>query len=203
MRWQAAIAGVTTVSSVCLVANVPAFAQSDNRSVRESSASTAIARHAPGPVLRVYESERLHTGAPVAFPQNLTIPDVLRPTIERMLEQSPTFRRQVLRLVQAPGLIVRIGLLQGKPLSGVRARTEMDIADRSLVANVFIKPMENVVELIAHEFEHIIEQLDGVDLRARSALSGTGVWSCDDGSFETKRAVRVGRLVAEETQYRR
>jgi hypothetical protein len=203
MRWQAAIAVVTTVSSVCLVADVPAFAQSDSRSLPESSASPVIARHSPAPVLRVYESERPHAAASVAFPQKLTIPDVLRPTIERMLEQSPTFRRQVLRFAQAPGLMVRIALLQGKPSTGVRARTEMDIADRSLVANVFIKPMEDVVELIAHEFEHIIEQLDGVDLRARSAQSGTGVWSCDDGTFETKRAVRVGRLVAEETQYRR
>lgn len=203
MRWQAAIAVVTTVSSVCLVADVPAFAQSDSRSLPESSASPVIARHSPAPVLRVYESERPHAAASVAFPQNLTVPEIIRPTIERMLEQSPTFRRQALRIAQAPGLIVRLSLLQGAPASGVRARTDMDIADRSLVANVAIKQIENLVELIAHEFEHIIEQLDGVDLRARSAVSGTGVWNCDDGSFETKRAVRVGRLVAEETQHRR
>jgi hypothetical protein len=100
--------------------------------------------------------------------------------------------------------MVRMRLLHGNPTSGVRARTDIGIsADRRVIASVAIRPLENLPELIAHEFEHILEQIDGVDLRARSELAGTGVWNCDDGSFETVRAVRVGRAVARETASRR
>jgi len=56
--------------------------------------------------------------------------------------------------------------------------------------------------LIAHEIEHVIERLDGVDLRARAALPGTGVRLCDGGddAFETIRARRAGLAVAEEVR---
>ena len=45
-------------------------------------------------------------------------------------------------------------------------------------------------ELIAHEFEHVIEQLDGVDLAAHAALPHTGVTSIGHSTdiFETMRA---------------
>jgi len=51
-------------------------------------------------------------------------------------------------------------------------------------------------ELIAHEIEHIVEQLDGVDLEAQA---GNGaVWSSGHRTFETRRAIEVGRRVARE-----
>jgi hypothetical protein len=67
---------------------------------------------------------------------------------------------------------------------------------------VEIRVLDHLAELIAHEIEHVIEQIDGVDLRVQSLLPGTGVRSCMDGSFETVRAVRVGRRVAQETRTR-
>jgi hypothetical protein len=180
------------------------FAQSDSHLARESSAPAVIARHAPAPVMRVYGSDEPPTASSVELPVNLTFAEHFRPTIEAMLERSPTFRRQCLRIAQTPGLMVRMRLLHGNPTSGVRARTDIGIsADRRVIASVAIRPLENLPELIAHEFEHIVEQIDGVDLRARSELAGTGVWNCDDGSFETVRAVRVGRAVARETASRR
>ena len=51
-----------------------------------------------------------------------------------------------------------------------------------------------IVELIAHEIEHIIEQLDGVDLRAKSRLRASGVRrvNADLEAYETTRAIVTG-----------
>jgi hypothetical protein len=54
------------------------------------------------------------------------------------------------------------------------------------------------VELIGHEFEHAIEQAEGVDLRSLVESRGGAAYITADGAFETARAVRVGRIVAEE-----
>lgn len=64
-----------------------------------------------------------------------------------------------------------------------------------------IGSLDDQVELIAHEIEHVIEQLDGVDLRVRATLPASGVRSRDHGDeFETTRAIRVGRMVAAEVR---
>ena len=69
-----------------------------------------------------------------------------------------------------------------------------------MVAYVTVDTFDNDVEMIAHEFEHIIEQLDGVDLAARAALPHTGVTDLGHvgGMFETVRAQRTGRKVLSE-----
>ena len=88
------------------------------------------------------------------------------------------------------------------PLTGgPRARTQItQVAGKRLLATVEINPLGDFMELLAHELEHIIEQLDGVDLAARSTVARSGVWGCMDGTFETSRAVRVGTLVANEVR---
>jgi hypothetical protein len=67
---------------------------------------------------------------------------------------------------------------------------------------VQIQPLEDIPELIAHELEHIIEQLDGVELDVQATLPGTGVRACVDGSFETIRATRVGTMVSRQLRLR-
>ena len=159
-----------------------------------------IALHAHTPVLRVYVSEQPLAASSVTIPSNLTFPEVFRPIIDSMLERSPAFRRQCLRISQRAALLVRVNSQAGNTSGGSKARTEIvTTEDGRIVATVRVKPLEDVAESIAHEFEHVIERLDGVDLRARSSLPDTGVWNCADGSFETTRAVRIGRLVARET----
>jgi hypothetical protein len=78
-----------------------------------------------------------------------------------------------------------------------RARTVLERHKSVVVrANVFLSPSPNAVELIAHEIEHVLEQLDGVDLEAQA---GSGnVWKREDGAFETRRAIEAGRRVARE-----
>ena len=54
------------------------------------------------------------------------------------------------------------------------------------------------VEAIAHELEHVLEQVDRIDLRRLSFVRGNGVFRLWDGDFETTRAVSTGRRVAAE-----
>jgi len=53
--------------------------------------------------------------------------------------------------------------------------------------------------LIAHEFEHIIEQLDGVDLPLMASRTASGVHRVPGSEhFETDRAIAAGHRVSEE-----
>ena len=53
-------------------------------------------------------------------------------------------------------------------------------------------------EYLAHEIEHVLEQVDGVDLH-RSARGGLeGVQETQSSVFETARAIAIGRVVARE-----
>lgn len=68
------------------------------------------------------------------------------------------------------------------------------------MAEVAFRRLDNAVEIVAHEFEHIIEQLDGVDLAAHAAQRHTGVTALgyDRNVFETIRAKRTGLKVVAE-----
>ena len=79
----------------------------------------------------------------------------------------------------------------------VHARTILRSQDGAFAsADVHLTPSPEAIERIAHEFEHILEQFDGVDLLAQV---GTGaVWNSGDDSFETRRAIETGRRVARE-----
>ena len=137
----------------------------------------------------------------LASPPNIVVSPMYRQVVEEMLRRSPTFRRQCLRLSAEPALTVILDMNPHEQRSDLRAKTRMTRdALGHLSAIVQIKPLQDTEELIAHEFEHIIEQLDGVDLAARARLAQTGV--TDTGRrgdmFETMRAQRMGLKVASE-----
>jgi hypothetical protein len=137
----------------------------------------------------------------LAPPSNLLVSAMYRPLVESMLRDSPTFRRQCVRIAAEPMLTVRLAIGETPSHSGVRATTKFArTAKGHLSAVVNIGILENTEELIAHEFEHIIEQLDGVDLAARAALSHTGVTAIGYAAnvFETTRAKRMGLKVLSE-----
>jgi hypothetical protein len=120
-----------------------------------------------------------------------------------MLRRSATFRSQCWRITTAANLVVTLQSGMRPAPSGVRARTRMSRAGRQLVATVEISTPEQPEELIAHELEHIIEQLDGVDLAAKADADKTGVKrGASEQTFETVRATRVGRAVAAEVRRR-
>jgi hypothetical protein len=189
---------------VLVVLPVSAFAQSDNQpwythtSAAVSHMADAVALH----VVRKYESAN-PTSSNFDLPPNVVIPAKFQATVTSMVRGSPTFRRQCLRLASAPRLTVVLQSFWPRETERLRGRTVLSTTpDGGLHAVVEISPLVDHVELIGHEIEHIIEQLDGVDLRALSALPTTGVHSCecDRGAFETIRAIRVGRAVAEEVR---
>jgi Tol biopolymer transport system component len=134
---------------------------------------------------------------PVVLPSNLEADGEFRPFLDRMWQLSPTFRRQCHSLAAGTGLRVSV-LVEDRPgRASFNARTVFTRQAGSLVwARVYLKPSLDASEHIAHEFEHILEQLDGVDLQAQA---GNGsVWKGGDGAFETGRAVEAGRRVARE-----
>lgn len=153
-------------------------------------------------VVRVYAPVESRASSGLLVPQNLRVPPAYRPYVEMMVRWSPTFRRQCLRLANAPWLTIVLRPLPARPSEFVRARTHFSIDSRSqMTATMTIGAVDDQVELIAHEIEHVIEQLDGVDLRARARLPATGVTSCDDDSgYETIRAIRAGRAAADEVR---
>ena len=135
---------------------------------------------------------------PVAsLPPNLISVAVLRPALEKMRQSSPIFRRQCRRLAGASHLRVNLLLEELSRRPSHRARAAMEYRSGLLVSvTIHLTSFDEPVELIAHEIEHVIEQLDGVDLEAY-ARTGT-VWKREDGAFETRRAIEVGRRVARD-----
>jgi hypothetical protein len=120
-----------------------------------------------------------------------------------MLRDSPTFRRQCRRIANATRMTVVLEWFRPTGDVHLRARTMLSTTPEGLQhARVGIRPIENVVELIAHEIEHVIEQLDKVDLRTLAAVPASGVRGCGcrDQTFETIRAIRAGRAAAEEVR---
>jgi hypothetical protein len=66
-----------------------------------------------------------------------------------------------------------------------------------MVAAIDIAADGDPAPWVAHEFEHVIEQLDGVNLRDLERR-GQGAWKSGGRMFETQRAITVGRRVWRE-----
>ena len=144
-----------------------------------------------------------YTPGQAAIPSNLKISSVYHALVEKMLSRSPTFRRQVLRVAGAQQLTVQLRTAPPPWPHGVRAITQfVRNANGQLSASIDITPMNNDVELIAHELEHVIEQLDDVDLSAKAGRPNSGVRATTEGGvlFETTRAARVGIQVSQEVR---
>ena len=136
--------------------------------------------------------------AGVALPSNLTAAAFFQADLERIWLSSPTFRRQCRRLASAPHLRVNLLLedLARRP-SSYHARAAMRRQKGVLVSvDIHIARFDDPVELIAHEIEHVVEQLDEIDLAIH--VGNGNVWKREDGAFETRRAIEVGRRVAHD-----
>ena len=186
--------------SVLSVHAVSGFAQTNT-----AQADDAAARHSSTTAARVYVAARGSGYDGIALASNLTVTSLYHTVIETMLERSPTFRRQCARIAQASGLTIE---LRSEPRATGLSSAWTTIVRRQATphqrhAVVSIVPGTRAVELIAHELEHVIEQLDGVNLREKAALRTSGVRSCecaDRERFETDRAIAVGLQVAREVE---
>lgn len=183
--------------SVCGVSDVSGFTQSDIANEGDERRSSHAA-------VRIYVATNSPRFDTLTTTPNLTVAALYVPVVERMLARSSTFRRQCARLAAATHLFVSI---RSEPSRRTRASALTEIQRHPggrVDAVVWIGPSARLTELIAHEIEHILEQLDGVDLRAKSQLRGSGVRRIADlEAYETTRAIVTGQRVAREAFERR
>jgi hypothetical protein len=80
----------------------------------------------------------------------------------------------------------------------VRARATIQRFTTGLLrVRIEIPAGTDFLELVVHEFEHVIEQLEGVDMQRLSRVSGSGV-SRLHGGYESARAQAAGRAADAE-----
>jgi len=131
-------------------------------------------------------------------PANLQVESAFQLVVERMWQASPTFRRHCRRLADETSVLVTVS--REDPSAGpslANAWTALTFRGNILVtARIYIKGFSNGAELIAHELEHVLEQLDEVDLQAQAGKGAA--WKNGKASFETRRAIEAGRHVARE-----
>jgi hypothetical protein len=132
------------------------------------------------------------------FPSNIDAPPFIVGLMRRMWVASPTFRRQCLRIARARGGRVAIEVRKPTLAPAARALSTIEHRRGAWLAKVSLFLDRDLVELIAHEFEHILEQIDGVDLLRYSKQGLAGVTPGSSEHYETARAIAVGRRVAAE-----
>ena len=146
------------------------------------------------------EADAAAVAGSAALPTNIHLSEGYESIVLEMLRRSATFRRQCSRIGRYHSLQVTVVPALRPLRQAVGATTTITRVGRGgIAAEVQLVWQGELVELIAHEFEHILEQLDGVDLAAMASRSGTGVHAIAEvGHFETDRATAAGRRVAGE-----
>lgn len=120
---------------------------------------------------------------------------LLEPIALALLHRSPTFQQQCHRIAAAT---VRVRVRITTVLLGSRGETTIRRYEAgALRADVVLAFGEDYVELLAHEFEHVLEQVDQV--RLAHEVSAGRAWTTETGAFETVRAWEAGMRVRQET----
>lgn len=138
----------------------------------------------------------------VDMPTLLTVvdvPDLFEPAIMELFRWSPTFRQQCVRLV-AEASRLRLVIRVARRVTPFLGRTTIARSPMGrLQAWIHLTPSSRYeAELIAHEIEHVIEYLDGVDVRELASRRRGAHQSGWPDLVESERAMRVGREVAHE-----
>jgi hypothetical protein len=137
------------------------------------------------------------------LPPNIRTTDDVRQRVEELLSRSPTLREQCTRIGMARQTYVSLLLSAAKLPSEMRARsTARRYRSGLLVVDVEIPPAsQDFAELLAHELEHVTEFIERVDFKQLARARRSGVVQCGmEGSFESERARRAGRIVAAEVE---
>jgi hypothetical protein len=135
-----------------------------------------------------------------AMPGNVD-PGVFAAEMRTLVRRSDTFRRQCARIAADRRVRVRVSIVNSVD-GGARAQTTIRRGPRgTLDADIDVRFGGNYRELLAHEFEHVIEQIDGVNLSYEAAAGRA--WQVAAGTFETRRAFAAGRRAAREAETRR
>jgi len=177
---------------VVVLCSTPVFAQSNGTTF-------ALARTSFAPAHEYVAADAVPKQ--LSLPANLIVQSSYRALVEQMLRGSPAFRRQCLRISGESRLIVQLKLGSPQWRSDFRATTRVTRGgDGRMTAVIEVFPLNDDVELIAHEIEHVIEQLDEVDLASHAANGNTGVRLLAENVFETVRARQTGLKVTGEVR---
>jgi hypothetical protein len=160
------------------------------------AAAPAFGRDPDAVALRT-SSSAVPTSRELPLPTNLIVPEILRPMVTSMWLKSPTFRRQCARLAEHPDVIVRVELAVAMQHGWARSRLEPHQEGLTAAVQIAMRKPGLYVEHIAHELEHVLEQVDGTDL-SRLARQGLDGVVNRGGRYETARAQSVGRTVAHD-----
>jgi hypothetical protein len=136
------------------------------------------------------------------IPSNIDVPCDLKRIFQRIHDRSPVFQAQCERIGKAVNLRVRVRIDTAIP-SRCRAFTIVQRRGTRILSDVHLPVSSHLAELVAHEFEHVIEQIEGLNLRKLARVKGSGVHEVDRQVFETDRAQAAGRVVAAEASYHR
>jgi hypothetical protein len=133
------------------------------------------------------------------LPANVELASDLGRTLGRIYDRSPAFRAQCERIASAHNLRVTVRVDTSIP-SRCRAFTIVKRQGHDIRAEVHLPPTSGLTELVAHEFEHLLEQIEGLDLGRLARVKGSGVHVTEGPGpvFETDRAQAAGRVVALE-----
>ena len=126
------------------------------------------------------------------LPCRRVVTGTLLGAIERGWDLSPTFKQQCTDLAAARAVV---SLSWGQPTAQWHARTRMGREGGVMVAYVGVPPVEEAIGYVAHELEHVLARIRGVDFEAASKRAGSGVWRAASGDYETQAAIDAGRRV--------
>ena len=140
------------------------------------------------------------TGIPSGFPANIVVQAGLRAVVAQLWEGSPTFRAQCQKIGEQKRYRVAVVLEPSLTLSrNCRAQCVLRVYSSGFVtARVMVPHGRQVTELIPHELEHIVEHIEGVNVKSEVSRGGTGAFDAGGGRVETVRAMRVGRQARQE-----
>src|SRR5262245_20832433 len=108
---------------------------------------------------------------------NFDVETDIRPFVARMWRTSPTFRRQCARIAESSAtVIVERGYTLGEVAMVRQPMTRIQRVNEQLIAHVRLGGAQfDYSEYLAHEIEHVIEQIDDVDLPTAAAKGVRGV----------------------------
>jgi hypothetical protein len=155
---------------------------------------------APGRAQPAVPCPQNATPASFETPANVQVDEVLQPLVRVLLAKSDTFRRQWDTINASPLIRVRVLSIIGlQDESRARARGQVSrYAHGSILATIEIPATADVTELLPHELEHVIEQLEGIDLPGLAQRRAQGVVEIRRGIYETARAQAAGLQVRRE-----
>jgi hypothetical protein len=134
------------------------------------------------------------------WPKNIWVQSSLRDTMRSLWHHSPTFRAQCLKIGEHRRYHVQI-VMDAALVLQRRCRAQCTLRTFSsglVMARIAVPDKHELTELIPHEIEHVLEHIEGVDLRRNLVTGGHGVYEAGDGRLESARAISAGRKVRAE-----